>query len=107
MREKRKGNKLERNWEKTAAMFEAPGIDALKGSRALTAVETKRLLGPGRTKLVSIRVPESDLEAVKEIAEKHGRKYQQLMTLALGQFIERYVESAMRKKAPSKNSSSG
>lgn len=95
---------MEKHWEETAAMFEAPGIGALKGSRVLTAVETRRLLGPGRTKLVSIRVPETDLEAVKEIAERHGRKYQHLMILALGQFIERYVESASRKKA-SKNSS--
>lgn len=84
-------------------MFEAPGIEALKGSRVLSSVETRRLLGPGRTRLVSIRVPEADLEAVKEISEKHGRKYQQLMTLALGQFIERYVESASQKKS-SKNS---
>lgn len=98
MSEKRKRNKMEEHWEKAAATFEAPGIEALKGSRVLTAVETRQLLGPGRTKLVSIRVPETDLEAVKEIAEKHGRKYQHLMTLALGQFIERYVESAFRKK---------
>ncbi len=99
MSEKRKRNKDdEKYWEAAAAQFEAPGIDALKGSRVLSAVETRRLLGPGRTKLVSIRVPETDLEAVKEIAEKHGRKYQQLMTLALCQFIERYAESASRKK---------
>lgn len=95
---RRKKSKLEQNWEAAASKFEAPGVDALKGSRVLSAVETRKLLGPGRTKLVSIRVPETDLEAVKEIAEKHGRKYQQLMTLALGQFIERYVESASRKK---------
>ena len=100
MSEKRKRNK---KWEEAAATFEAPGIEALKGSRVLTAVETRQLLGPGRTKLVSIRVPETDLEAVKEIAEKHGRKYQHLMTLALGQFIERYVEFSQKK--PSKNSS--
>jgi hypothetical protein len=98
MSEKRKKNKLEKHWEEAAALFEAPGIEALRGSRVLSAVESRRLLGPGRTKLVSIRVPEADLEAVKEIAERHGRKYQHLMTLALGQFIERYVESASRKK---------
>ena len=95
---------MEKNWDEAAAIFEAPGIEALKGSRVLSAVETRKLLGPGPTKLVSIRVPETDLEAVKEIAEKHGRKYQHLMTLALGQFIERYVESASQKRA-SKNSS--
>lgn len=104
MRGKRKGNKIERHWEEAAARFEAPGIEALKGSRVLSAVETKRLLGSGRTKLVSIRVPETDLEAMKEIAEKHGRKYQHLMILALGQFIERYVESAAFQKRASKHS---
>lgn len=96
MSEKRKKDKQEKIWKEAATTFEAPGIEALKGSRVLSAVETRRLIGPGRTKLVSIRVPESDLEAVKEIAQKHGRKYQHLMTLALGQFIERYVESASR-----------
>ncbi len=106
MSEKRKRDKkIEKYWEETAAMFEAPGIEALKGSRILSAVETRKLLGPGRTKLVSIRVPEADLEAVKEIADRHGRKYQHLMTIALGQFIERYVDSATRKGAAKSSSS--
>ncbi len=99
MKKKRKRNvELEKEWEKAAAVFEAPGIEALKGSRLLSTLETRRLLGPSRTKLVSIRVPESELEAVKEIAEKHGRKYQHLIVHALGNFLDQYLDSAMSKK---------
>ncbi|HLD73929.1 MAG TPA: hypothetical protein VJB34_03410 [Bdellovibrionota bacterium] len=82
----------ERNWEETADIFEgAKGHAIMKASRALNAIERRKLLGPGKTKLISVRVPEEDIEALRNIAEKNDRKYQQLIIQAIEKFLEEYL----------------
>lgn len=93
MRAKRK-TKLpsarEKDWEEAAKRFEAPGIDALLGSTVLTKEEAEEMLRCARgekKKLISIRMPETSLRALKELAVQHDRKYQQLIVQAVDQFI--------------------
>jgi len=69
----------------------------MKGSRVLSASARRRLLGPGKTKQISVRLPEEDLEAVKEIAEANARPYQQLVVVAVQQFLDRIAERAEKK----------
>lgn len=107
MKDKRKNarqKELEKNWEKAAALFEEEkaGIEIMEGSKALSTGETRELLGRGgKNKLISIRLPEEELAAVKKIAETHGRKYQQLIGEALSQFLNRYFQLQLKKnKSP-------
>ncbi len=94
----RKG--AEGRWKDIADLFEGDkGIDAMKKSRVLSSVERRKLLGAGKTKLVSLRVPEEDLTALKGIAEAHSRKYQQLMVVAVEQFLDRYYEASTKKRS--------
>ena len=82
-------------WEKAAALFEDPKEfeKIAKNSRVLSASEERALLGPGRTKQISIRLPKEDLEAVKEIATATDRPYQQLVVVAVQQYIDRIANS--------------
>jgi predicted DNA binding CopG/RHH family protein len=90
---------VEDKWKDVAELFEGDkGIDVMKKSRVLSNVERRRLLGAGKTKLVSLRVPEEDLEALKGIAEAHSRKYQQLMVVAVEQFLDRYYDVTSKKR---------
>lgn len=85
---------MEKNWEKAAGFYEGnASLPVLKSSKALSAIQKRQLLGPGKTKLVSLRVPEEDLEALRAIAEENDRGYQQLMIQAIEQFLDRYRAS--------------
>jgi len=61
-------------------------------------VERRKLLGPGRKKLVAIRMPQDDIDSLKEIAKRHNRKYQQLVIQAVELFLDQYQSAAIRKK---------
>ena len=63
----------------------------LERSRPLTQAERRKLLGKAKTKAVSIRIPEDDLVALKEIAQQHDRKYQQLIILAIEHYIDYFI----------------
>ncbi len=65
----------------------------------MDGVERRKLLGPGRKKLVAIRMPEDDIESLKEIAKRHNRKYQQLVVLAVELYLDRYQSTVVKKKA--------
>ena len=78
-------------WESAAKVFEDPiqFDDLVKESRVLTASEERALFGPGKSKQISVRLPESDLTAIKEIAVAVHRPYQQLVAIAVQQYIDR------------------
>ena len=81
----------EKNWEETAKVFEGKeGLAVMEGSRALSTIERRKLLGPGKGKLISLRLPQDDLEALREIAKENSRKYQQLIIHAVERFLEDY-----------------
>jgi predicted DNA binding CopG/RHH family protein len=98
MKEKQKkeqGKAAERRWEKLAALYEDPktSVKMLEQSRALSAAEKKKFLGKSKSKAISIRIPEEDLFALKEVAEKYQRKYQQLIVLAIEQYLEQFPKN--------------
>jgi len=80
-----------KRWELAAKTFEDPKqFEALlQGSRVLAASEERALFGPGKSKQISIRLPESDLMAIKDIADAAHRPYQQLVAIAVQQYIDR------------------
>ena len=90
---KKAGKALETHWEKTAALYENPktAMKLLEQSRPLTPTERRKFLGKAKTKAVSIRIPEDDLQALKEIAHQNDRKYQQLIVLAIEQYIDHFA----------------
>lgn len=83
-----------KSWEETAALFEneKESLKIMKASRVLSAIEKRRLFGPGKTKQISVRLPEEDLEAVKEIAQANSRPYQQLVVIAVQHYLDRVVQ---------------
>ena len=89
----------EKNWEKTAQVFETEeGISVMQESRVLTPSERRKLLGAGKTKLISVRIPEEDISALKNIAEENDRKYQQLVVRAIERFLEDYWQMGKKLK---------
>jgi predicted DNA-binding protein len=81
----------EKNWAQTAEIFEGKeGLSVMKASRVLNAIERRKLLGRGKSKLISLRLPEEDIQVLREIAEKNDRKYQQLIIHAIERFLEDY-----------------
>ena len=97
MKRKSKDPSIEqiKNWEKTATLFESEkeSLKIMEASRVLSAVEKRRLFGSGKTKQISVRLPEEDLEAVKKIAEANARPYQQLVVIAVQQYLEHIAKS--------------
>ena len=87
------GKSVEAHWEKVASLYESPktSMKMLEQSRALTPAERRKFLGKAKTRAVSIRIPEDDLLALKEIAQQNDRKYQQLIILAIEQYIDHFV----------------
>ncbi len=85
---------LEAHWEKVASLYENPktAMKMLERSRALTPAERRKFLGKAKTKAVSIRIPEDDLMVLKEIAQQNDRKYQQLIILAIEQYIDHFIQ---------------
>lgn len=77
---------------KTAAKeFESnDSIKLLENSSLLTPKEQREMLGHGKKKLISIRVPEEDLAILKKIASHHKRSYQQLIIQAIEKYIDQY-----------------
>lgn len=93
MKEKRRKENtkaLEAHWEKVAALYEDPksSKEMLEKSRALTTSERRRFLGKSKTRAISIRIPEDDLLELKKIAQRNDRKYQQLIVVAIEQYLE-------------------
>ena len=90
---------IERHWESAAHFYESnASLEVLKKGTPLSAVEKRKLLGPGKKKLISVRLPEDDLEALRMIAKRHERPYQQLFVLAVEHFLNTYHESGLAKK---------
>ena len=92
------------SWERTAAQFEdqAHFPSIAKSSRVLSASEKRKLFGSGKTKAISVRLPEEDLLAVKELAQANDRPYQQLVVVAVQQYLDRVAHS-LRVKKPEDN----
>ena len=89
----------EKNWEKTAKIFEKEeGLSVMRESRVLSPAERRELLGASKTKLISVRIPEEDIFALKTIAEKNDRKYQQLVVRAIERFLEDYWQAGKKIK---------
>jgi predicted DNA binding CopG/RHH family protein len=88
------------SWEDTAALFEneKESLKIMKASQVLSASESRKLFGPGKTKQISVRLPEEDLAAVKELAHVTERPYQQLVVIAVQQYIDRTAEKIRHKK---------
>ena len=103
MRAKQKTKKQaarEKEWEEAARLFEAPGGKALEGGTALTEEEAEEMLlaAQGKRKLISVRMPEKSLVALKELATQYDRKYQQLIVQAVDQFILKARKVAAARK---------
>lgn len=97
---KEKRAKAENQWKKAAAFYESPeSLAVLAEGKPLAGVERRKLLGAGRKKLVAIRMPEDDIESLKEIARRHNRRYQHLVIHAVELFLDRYQSAALKKKA--------
>jgi len=93
-------NRQEKQWDMAARFYESPeSLSVLAAGKPLAGVERRKLLGPGRKKLVAIRMPEDDIDSLKEIARRHNRKYQQLVIQAVELFLDQYQSSTIRKKA--------
>jgi len=75
-------------WIKAGKLKESSEPMAL--STPISPEEHRRLLGLGNRKAISIRIPESDLEAIRKIAKINGRKYQQLIVLAVQLYVDNY-----------------
>ena len=101
MRGRKNGKgKQEKQWEEAARFYESPeSLAVLAAGKPLAGVERRKLLGPGRKKLIAIRIPEDDIESLKEIAKRHNRGYQQLVIQAVELFLDQYQSAAIRKKA--------
>ena len=90
---------IEKNWEESAHFYESDAsLEVLKKGNPLSAVEKRKLLGPGKKKLISVRLPEDDLEALRNIAKRHERSYQQLFVYAVEHFLDEYHRSGLAKK---------
>jgi len=104
MRSKRKTKEQkadEKRWAEAAELFERPGTEALKGSVVISDEEHEEMLelAGGKRKLISLRMPEKSLAAIKEIAAKNDRKYQQLIVQAVDMFIAKANRQGARRKA--------
>jgi hypothetical protein len=90
----------EKLWKAAAHFYESPeSLAVLAEGKPLFGVERRKLLGPGKKKLVAIRMPEDDIESLKEIAKRHNRKYQQLVIQAVELYLDRYQLAVTKKKA--------
>lgn len=95
----KESKRLQDAWKQAAAFYESPeSLEVLAKGKPLSGVERRKLLGPGRKKLVAIRMPEDDLESLKEIAKRHRRKYQQLVIQAVEIYLDHYQSVVSKKK---------
>lgn len=80
-----------KRWCKAANLFESDsGLNLLALSTPISPEEHRQILGAGTRKLISIRIPENDLNEIQRIAKANGRKYQQLIVLAVELYIDNY-----------------
>jgi len=93
--------KREKHWAKVAAFYESDAsLPALRASEVVGPVERRELLGRGKTKLVSIRIPEEDLEALRRIAEANDRGYQSLVIQAIERYLNEYWTASRTASKP-------
>ena len=80
---------LEAHWERAASFYEGPqSLGVLGDSTPLTAAAARRLIGRGKKKAISVRMPEIDIDALKRIAALTESKYQRLIVSAVERFID-------------------
>lgn len=95
---KRLSKEDKKRLNQAAKQFESDeSIVLLKDSSLLTPKEQRDMLGQGKKKLISLRVPEEDLEILKKIASHHKRSYQQLIVQAIESYIDQYSSMAQKK----------
>ena len=91
MKSSKKPKKDEKRWSEAAKLFEdRASLELLALSTPVTPEEHRQILGAGERKLISIRIPENDLAEIQKIAKANGRKYQQLIVLAVELYIDNY-----------------
>lgn len=100
---KRKPKSGEKKWSKAASLFEDnASMDLLALSTPVSPEEHRQILGAGERKPISIRMPENDLAEIQKIAKANGRKYQQLIVLAVELYIDNYYRIIDQNKASKK-----
>lgn len=57
--------------------------NVIENSQILNQIEIRKILGQGKKKLISIRMPEEDLKALKALSKKFDKSYQQLAISAI------------------------
>lgn len=92
-----------KRWEEAADHFESEAafLKLAKHSRTATASEQRALVGPSKGKQISIRLPEEDIRAMKELADATDRPYQQLIVIAVEQYIDRVAEKLKEREKES------
>lgn len=104
---KRKPKTDEKRWSEAAKSFEdKSSLDLLALSTPVSPEEHRQILGAGERKPISIRIPENDLAEIQRIAKANGRKYQQLIVLAVELYIDNYHRMVDKEK-PSKKLKKG
>lgn len=80
----------EKRWASLAAFYESDeSLETLSRSTHLSSAELRALSKKGKTKPVSIRIPEIDIIALKRISKKINEgKYQKLIIQAIERFID-------------------
>ena len=100
MKDKSKKDKLkfQKHWKEAALLFDDPteSLKIMKDSKLLSVVAQRKLMGPSKTKAISIRLPQEDLAAIKEIAAANERPYQQIIAMAVEQYLRRLAEKVTR-----------
>lgn len=90
----RKLSKDESRWNELASFYESDeSLSVLAKGKTLSASELRAIASKGKTKPVSIRIPEIDLIALKRLAKISKGKYQKLIVQA----IERFLDEEERK----------
>ncbi len=101
MKDKLKKDKMkpQKRWEEAANLFEDPieSLKIMKSSKLLSTVAQRKLMGPSKTKPISIRLPQEDLAVIKELAEANDRPYQQIIAMAVEQYLQRLAEKVSQK----------
>ncbi len=101
---KRKSKADTKRWSEAAKIFESEdSSDLLALSTPVSPEEHRQILGAGVRKPISIRIPESDLSEIQKIAKANGRKYQQLIVLAVELYIDNYYRMSEKVKPPKKS----
>lgn len=100
MKKKLKKQDIER-WEEAALFHENDKnfSKIIDKSEVVSAIEARKMLGPGTKKLVSMRIPEEDLLALRYLAKKYNRSYQQIAIVAIEKYLDEHYESLTKSKS--------